>query len=155
MRLLGKFQLLKRVGVGAFGEVWRAHDTKLDRIVALKIPHASLLTSPQELQRFQREARAAAQLRHPHIVPVHEVVMLDGLPTIVSEFVDGVPLKELLLARPPTFREAASVVAQVALALDYAHSLGVVHRDIKPANILLEPASNARGLQSCGTVSRP
>ncbi|HKB34859.1 MAG TPA: hypothetical protein VKD72_00300, partial [Gemmataceae bacterium] len=73
-KLLGKFQLLERVGLGAFGAVWKAHDTELDRVVALKIPHSGLLTEDQELERFQREARAAAQLRHPGIVTVHEVV---------------------------------------------------------------------------------
>jgi serine/threonine-protein kinase len=67
MRPLGKFQLLERVGLGAFGAVWKARDTELDRIVALKIPHSGLLTEDQELERFHREARAAAQLRHPHI----------------------------------------------------------------------------------------
>src|SRR5436853_162924 len=85
-RSLGKFQLLERVGVGAFGAVWRARDTELDRIVALKIPHTGLLTQQDDLERFHREARAAAQLRHPNIVTVHEVLMLDGLPTLVEDF---------------------------------------------------------------------
>jgi serine/threonine protein kinase len=139
-RLLGKFQLLERVGLGAFGAVWRARDTELDRIVAVKLPHANLLTSPAQVQRFYREARAAAQLRHPGIVTVYEVTTLEGLPAIVSEFIDGVPLKDLLEARRLTFRETASLLAEVAEALDYAHSLGLVHRDIKPANIMVEPA---------------
>jgi serine/threonine protein kinase len=138
MRPLGKFQLLERVGVGAFGAVWRAHDTELDRIVALKIPHASLLSSEADLERFHREARAAAQLRHPSIVTVHEVQTSDGLPAIVSDFIDGVLLRDLLEVRRLTFREAAALVAEVAEALDYAHALGVVHRDIKPGNILLQ-----------------
>jgi WD40 repeat protein len=138
MRPLGKFQLLERVGLGAFGAVWRARDLELDRIVALKIPHASLLTSEADLERFHREARAAAQLRHPGIVTVHEVQTLEGLPAIVSDFVEGVPLKELLEVRRLTFDEAASLIADVAEALDYAHSRGLVHRDIKPANIMME-----------------
>jgi len=138
MRPLGKFQLLERVGIGAFGAVWRARDTVLDRIVALKIPHAGLLTSAAELERFHREARAAAQLRHPGIVTVHEVVTLEGLPTIVSDFVEGVSLKDLLQIRRLTVHEAATLVANVAEALDYAHAKGVVHRDIKPANSMVE-----------------
>src|SRR5262249_41059673 len=137
MRPLGKFQLLERVGVGAFGAVWKARDTTLDRIVALKIPHSGLLAEAEEFERFQREARAAAQLRHPGIVPVYEVLTLDGLPTIVAEFVTGVTLKEVLEARRLTFREAATLLAEAAEAVQYAHSLGVVHRDLKPANIML------------------
>jgi tRNA A-37 threonylcarbamoyl transferase component Bud32 len=137
-RRLGKFQLLERVGLGAFGAVWKARDTELDRVVALKIPHTGLLTAEDELERFRREARAAAQLRHPGIVPVHEVATLDGLPTIVADFIHGVPLRDLAEARRLTFREAAALVAVVAEALDYAHTMGLVHRDIKPANIILE-----------------
>ncbi len=138
MRPLGKFQLLQRVGVGAFGAVWKARDTELDRIVALKIPHAGLLTEKDQLERFYREARAAAQLRHPGIVTVHEVQVLDGLPTIVADFVEGAPLKDLLQTRSLTFRESATLIAEVAEALDYAHNMGLVHRDIKPANIMLD-----------------
>jgi tRNA A-37 threonylcarbamoyl transferase component Bud32 len=138
MRSLGKFQLLERVGLGAFGAVWRAKDLELDRTVALKIPHASLLTSEDDLERFHREARAAAQLRHPGIVTVHEVQTLEGLPTIVSDFIDGVPLRGLLEVRRLTFREAAALVAEVAEAVDYGHSMGLVHRDLKPANIMLD-----------------
>jgi Flp pilus assembly protein TadD/Leucine-rich repeat (LRR) protein len=146
MRPLGKFQLLERIGVGGFGAVWRARDTTLDRIVALKIPHSGLLTVAEELERFQREARAAAQLRHPGIVPVHEVVTLDGLPTIVSDFVTGVPLKELLETRRLTFRESASLIAAAADAVHYAHTLGVIHRDLKPANVLIPYAADPAAL---------
>ena len=135
MRPLGKFQLLERVGTGGFGAVWKARDMILDRIVALKIPHSGLLTAAEELERFGREARAAAQLRHPGIVPVHEVVTLDGLPTIVSNFVAGVSLKDLLETRQLTGRESAALVASAAEAVHYAHTMGVIHRDLKPGNI--------------------
>jgi WD40 repeat protein/tRNA A-37 threonylcarbamoyl transferase component Bud32 len=138
MQQLGKFQLLQRVGVGAFGAVWKARDTELDRIVALKISHAGLLAMPADRERFQREARAAAQLRHPNIVTVHEVATLNGLPALVSDFVEGVPLRDLLQVRRLTFRESAALTADLAEALDYAHHMGVVHRDVKPANVLLE-----------------
>jgi WD40 repeat protein/serine/threonine protein kinase len=138
MRQMGKFQLLERIGLGAFGAVWKARDTVLDKPVALKIPHAGLLASPAHLERFYREARAAAQLRHPGIVTIHEVATLDGLPALVADFIDGVNLRELLKARSLAFRESAELVAQVAEALDYAHGMGVVHRDIKPANIMIE-----------------
>src|SRR5262249_28967156 len=84
-RPLGRFQLLERVGQGAFGAVWKARDTSLDRIVALKILHSGLGTDDDEMQRFGREARATAQLRHPGIVTVHEVLTLDGLPVLVCD----------------------------------------------------------------------
>jgi WD40 repeat protein len=136
-RPLGKFQLLERVGTGAFGAVWKARDTTLDRVVALKIPHTGLLTTAHDLERFLREARAVAQLRHPGIVPVYEVAQLDGLPVIAAEFVTGVTLKDLLEARRLTCREAAALVAALAEAAHYAHQMGVVHRDLKPANVMV------------------
>jgi serine/threonine protein kinase len=137
MKSMGKFQLLERLGLGSFGAVWKARDTELDRVVALKIPHTGLLIEKDELERFQREARAAAQLRHPNIVSVHEVARLNDLPVIVSEYIAGVPLKDLLEVRRLTFRQSAALAAQIADALEYAHSMGVVHRDIKPANVML------------------
>jgi serine/threonine protein kinase/formylglycine-generating enzyme required for sulfatase activity len=147
-RCLGKFQLLERVGLGSFGAVWRAHDTELDRIVALKIPHTGLLSSATDLERFHREARAAAQLRHPGIVTVYEVQTLEGLPTLVEDFIQGVPLKELLQTRPLTFRETASLMADVSEALHYAHTMGLVHRDIKPANIIIEYGGEPEGVSA-------
>jgi tetratricopeptide (TPR) repeat protein/tRNA A-37 threonylcarbamoyl transferase component Bud32 len=152
MKPLGRFQLLNRVGVGAFGAVWRARDSELDRIVALKIPHSGLLTGSSELTRFYREARAAAQLRHPGILTVHEVQMLEGLPTIVADFIDGVTLRSWLDARRPTFREAATLVAEVAEALDYAHGMGLVHRDLKPANIMIDFGPAKTAATESGTV---
>jgi WD40 repeat protein len=137
MRPLGKFQLLERVGTGAFGAVWKARDTTLDRVVALKVPHTGLLTADEDLERFLREARAAAQLRHPGIVSVYEVVTLDGLPVIAAEFITGVTLKDLLEAKRPTSSEAAALVAELAEAVHYAHSMGVIHRDLKPANVMV------------------
>jgi formylglycine-generating enzyme required for sulfatase activity len=141
MKLLGKFRLLERVGSGAFGAVWKARDTTLDRVVALKVPHTGLLTADEDLERFLREARAAAQLRHPGIVPVHEVVTVDGLPLIVAEFVAGVSLRDLMEARRLPCQQTTALMVQIAEAVHYAHQMGVVHRDLKPANILLAPAS--------------
>src|SRR5262249_24808530 len=152
-RPLGKFPLLERVGLGAFGAVWKARDTELDRVVALKIPHAGLLSSATDLERFHREARAAAQLRHAGIVTVHEVQTLEGLPTIVSDFIEGVPLKDLLEVRPLAFREVATLVAEVADALDYAHEMGLVHRDIKPGNVMMDFGRTGPGAK--GELGRP
>ena len=142
MRQLGKFQLLERLGIGAFGAVWKARDTVLDKVIALKIPHAGSLQAEDDRQRFFREARAAAQLRHPGIVTVHEVAELESdsgiIPSLVYDFVEGLTLRELLNTRRLTFRESAELIAQLAEALDYAHSMRVVHRDMKPANVMIE-----------------
>jgi WD40 repeat protein/tRNA A-37 threonylcarbamoyl transferase component Bud32 len=146
---VGKFELLHHVGAGAFGAVWKAQDRELGRLVAVKIPHAGRLVTAKDKERFLREGRSAAQLRHPGIVSVHEVGQHEGLPFLVCDFIDGITLADMLTGRRLGFREAAELVAQVADALDYAHSLGVVHRDIKPSNIMLErpaPTSNGAGV---------
>jgi WD40 repeat protein/tRNA A-37 threonylcarbamoyl transferase component Bud32/Flp pilus assembly protein TadD len=134
---LGRFELLDTVGQGAFGTVFKARDAQLDRTVAIKVPRAGNLAGPQELDRFLREARSVAQLRHPSIVTVHEVGQSDGVPYLVSDFVDGVTLADLLTARRPGFREAAGLAAAVAEALQFAHERGIVHRDVKPSNVMI------------------
>jgi WD40 repeat protein len=146
-RRVGKFELLDEVGSGGFGTVWGARDTELDRLVALKLPHAGRFPSPQDRERFLREGRNAARLRHPNIVPVHEVGEHDGVPYLVTDLVAGVTLADFLGARRLGFREAAELTAQVADALGYAHGQGVIHRDVKPSNIMLEsaPGSPADG----------
>jgi tRNA A-37 threonylcarbamoyl transferase component Bud32 len=136
-RKLGKYELLEPVGQGAFGTVYKARDPELDRVVAVKVPRAGNLAGPEDLDRFLREARSVAQLRHPSIVTVHDVGQADGVPFLVSDFVEGMTLADRLSARRPTFREAAELVACVADALQYAHGHGVVHRDIKPSNIMI------------------
>jgi eukaryotic-like serine/threonine-protein kinase len=138
---LGRFELQERVGVGAFSSVWRAHDPQLERTVAVKIPHPELIETPRDLERIYREARTVAQLHHPGIVSVHEVVVYDGLPILVSDFVAGTSLCDLLAVRRLSQRESAALVAKVAEALSYAHAMGAIHRDIKPANIMLDDQS--------------
>jgi WD40 repeat protein/tRNA A-37 threonylcarbamoyl transferase component Bud32 len=137
-RRLGRFELSEAVGVGAFGTVYKAHDPQLARVVAIKVPRAGSLATDEDRDRFRREARSVAQLRHPGIVPVHEVGEHEDVPYLVSDFVQGVTLSDLLTARRPPPREAACLVAEVADALQYAHERGIVHRDIKPSNILLD-----------------
>ncbi len=134
---IGAFQLLEAVGQGAFGTVYRAHDTRLDRIVALKMPRGGRWLTPADADRFDREARSAAQLVHPGIVPLYEVGRDAPVPYIVSAFVDGKTLADAIALRHFGFRETADIAAQVAEALDYAHRRGVVHRDLKPSNIML------------------
>jgi serine/threonine-protein kinase len=136
-RRLGRFELIESVGTGAFGTVYKARDSQLDRVVAVKIPRTGNLGGPEDRDRFLREARNVAQLRHAAIVAVHEVGENGGTPYIVSDFVVGVTMSDWLTARKPTFREAATLAADVADALHYAHLQGVVHRDVKPSNIMI------------------
>lgn len=143
IRVVGRFQLLERVGQGSFGAVWRARDTQLDRIVALKIPHEHAVANGLDTDRVEREARVAAQLRHPGIVRLYELLTLENLPVLVSDFIEGASLKVVLERRRLTFRESALLIAMIAEALDHAHEHGLVHRDVKPANIMMELADRA------------
>src|SRR5262249_21384246 len=120
-RHLGRFELIETVGVGAFGTVYKARDPKLHRDVAIKVPRAGRLATAEDRDRFLREARSVAQLRHGAIVPVHEVGEHEEVPYLVSDFVRGVTVSDLLTARRPTPREAARLIAEVAEALQYAH----------------------------------
>ena len=139
-RRLGKFELLEELGVGAFGTVFRARDTELDRTVAIKVLRAGGLASQEEIDRFLREARSLAQLQHPGIVAVHEGGQTeDGACYLVEEFVEGTTLASRSAAGRLDFREAAAVVAAVADALACAHAHGVIHRDVTPSNIMLDP----------------
>jgi serine/threonine protein kinase len=139
-RRLGKFELLEELGVGSFGQVFRARDTELDRIVAIKVLRAGQLASPQEMERFFREARSAGQLKHPNIVSLHDAGTTDdGTCFLVEEFIAGETLAKRLARSRPDVRESAERIAAVADALDYAHSHGVIHRDVSPSNILLDP----------------
>ncbi len=138
-RSLGHFELLEQLGFGHFGSVWKARDKELDRIVAVKIPRREDLTE-SEVDYFLREARAAAQLRHPNIVSVHEVGREGDTIYIVSDYIQGANLRQWLSGQKLTAREAAELCAKVADALHDAHVAGVVHRDLKPENIMLDLA---------------
>ena len=133
------FQLLEILGTGAFGSVWRAHDEKLDRIVALKIPRREQL-SDADSEQFLREARAAAQLQHPNIVAVHEVGQENGSVYIVSDFIAGVSMDEWLVAHHSHIDEVIGICVKLAKSLQHAHEYGIIHRDLKPANVLIDQA---------------
>lgn len=133
----GHFELVEQLGSGGFGAVWRARDTKLDRIVAVKIPRKGQLDA-EETEKFLREARAAAQLRHPNIVSVHEVGLEGDVLYLVSDFIEGLSLQDVLTARKYALREAAELCAKIAEALHFSHENGVIHRDLKPSNIMLD-----------------
>jgi WD40 repeat protein/tRNA A-37 threonylcarbamoyl transferase component Bud32 len=137
VQTLGHFELSGRLGTGHFGTVWMARDTKLDRTVAIKVPRKEQLDA-EGAEQFLREARAAAQLKHPNIVSVHEVGREGDTLYIVSDFVRGVTLSDWLTAHRPTIREAAELCVKIADALHHAHEAGVIHRDLKPSNIMMD-----------------
>jgi eukaryotic-like serine/threonine-protein kinase len=136
-RRVAHFELLQRLGEGSFGEVWEAHDTKLDRRVAVKLPRRGEL-SARETELFLREARAAAQLRHPNIVAVFEIGQDGDQCYIVSELIAGQSVSQWLAARDVSYQQSARLCTTIALALDHAHRAGVVHRDLKPANVVMD-----------------
>ena len=131
---LSHFELLEQVGRGGFGSVWRARDTHLDRIVAVKIPRREMISARDE-KRFFDEARAAAQLKHPRIVGVHEIGRDGDTIFIVSDFIEGPTLAELLVKREFSARESAQFAVEICEGLEHAHQRGIVHRDLKPGNI--------------------
>ena len=134
---IGHFELIEQLGAGAFGTVWKARDLQLDRLVAVKIPHKGRLNLT-EIEKFLREARAAAQLHHPNIVSVHEVGLADEFVYIVSDFIEGLSLDNWLAEQRPSNRDSARLCAQVGEALHHAHQQGIIHRDLKPGNILMD-----------------
>jgi tRNA A-37 threonylcarbamoyl transferase component Bud32 len=140
---LGRFEIRSRIGAGAFGAVYRAHDPVLDREVALKVPRAAALEKSQARARFLREPKAAAQLRHPHIVPVFDAGSDGEHYYIASAYIEGRTLEDVIDHRRPDFRQTAEIVRHLAEALDYAHGMGVVHRDVKPANIMIDTHGEA------------
>ncbi len=134
---VGAYDILERIGQGGMGVVYKARDTRLKRIVALKMMLAAGQAGRDELARFRLEAEAVARLQHPNIVQVHEVGEHQGHPYISLEFVDGPDMTAFAGGEPQPSRLAAEIVKSLAAAMHYAHSQGVVHRDLKPANILL------------------
>jgi serine/threonine protein kinase len=147
---IGKFQIVQRLGAGAFGTVYKAQDPELGRFVAIKTIRLEGLAASQAslddlLARFKREAKVAAGLKHPNIVTIHEIGSLPGNSYLVMEFVDGVGLDRVVAkGGRMSVERAASIGAQVATALAFAHKHNVVHRDIKPANIMIEPGDHVK-----------
>jgi serine/threonine protein kinase len=135
-RKIGPYEVIEQLGSGGMGEVYLAQDTRLDRLVALKILPAYFVSDDDRLRRFQREARAVSALNHPNILTIHEVGELDGVHFIATEFIDGQTIRELIAAGALSLPDVLDISAQVAAALSAAHAAGIVHRDIKPENIM-------------------
>ena len=134
---VGQYKLLANVGKGAFGEVWKAEDTQLHRIVALKIPRPSVIED-SGLESVLHEGRAAAKFKHPNIVAVHGMERSGETLLIVSEFIDGPNLKTWLKENSIAGDQAADLCNKIAEGLNHAHGQGVVHRDLKPSNVLID-----------------
>jgi len=140
---IGKYEILKEIGRGGFAAVYRARDTELDRVVALKVLYPQLTPDPKFIQRFHQEARVAAGLNHPHIVTIHEVGEEGEQYYLAMTFLPGRTLDKRLAEGPLPLEEAVSIVEQVAGALDAIHGQGLVHRDVKPGNIMVDDVGQA------------
>lgn len=134
---LDRFQIVEKVGAGAFGSVYRAIDNVLDRQVALKLPHVDH-NDAKARKRFLREPRAAAQLSHPNIVPIYDAGFENDRFFVASAFITGQTLEDLIARGDLDFRQTVFIIHKLAEALDYAHKKGIVHRDIKPANVMID-----------------
>jgi serine/threonine protein kinase len=135
--LLGRYEIRRPLGSGGMGEVYLAEDTQLRRTVALKILPADLTADQQRLHRFAQEARTASALNHPNILTIHEIQLEGPHPFIVTEYIEGMTLRDYMISKQMSFGQALSFTVQTASALVAAHKAGVVHRDIKPENIMI------------------
>jgi Tol biopolymer transport system component len=143
---LGPYEILGPLGAGGMGEVYRARDNRLDRVVAIKLLPDAFAADPERLARFEREAKLLASLHHPNIAVIHGLEEDAGRRFIAMEHVEGSSLAQRLESGPLPVDEALDVARQVATALEAAHEGGVVHRDLKPGNIMLTPSGTAKVL---------
>jgi serine/threonine protein kinase len=161
----GRYRLVELLGRGGMGEVWRAFDTATERVVALKVLPANFADDRVFQTRFRREARAAAGLDEPHVVPIHDFGEIDGRLYVTMRLIKGCELQQLLRAGPLPPARAVGIIEQIASALHAAHEIGLVHRDVKPSNILVTDddfaylidfgiarAAGETGLTSTGTT---
>src|ERR1700704_3630066 len=134
---LGPYEILTAIGAGGMGEVYRARDTRLDRIVAIKVLPTHLADRTELRERFEREARTIASLNHPHICTLFDIGQQDGIDYLVMEYLEGETLAQRLLKGPLRLEQVWQYAIEMADALDKAHRKGVTHRDLKPGNIIL------------------
>ena len=133
----GRYRLISLIGRGGMGEVWRAHDTATDRVVAIKVLPQHLADDETFKARFRREAHATARLDSPHVVPIYDYGEIDGRLYVTMRLINGRDLQTILADGPLSAERAVRIIEQVAQAVHAAHRVGLVHRDIKPSNILL------------------
>ena len=138
-RRFGSYSVVAPLGAGGMGEVYRAHDERLGRDVAIKILPRLFASHPERLARFENEARMLAALNHPHIGAIYGLEDVDGSPALVLELVEGETLAERIAKGPLSLAHALTIARQIAEALEAAHERGIVHRDLKPANIKITP----------------
>ncbi|HEU4401764.1 MAG TPA: serine/threonine-protein kinase, partial [Candidatus Polarisedimenticolia bacterium] len=145
-RTLSHYRILEKVGAGGMGVVYRAHDERLDRDVALKVLPSGLLADEAARRRFRREALALSRLNHPGIATVFDFDTQEGVDFLVMEYIRGETLAQKLAAGPLPEKEVPALGTQIASALEGAHEQGVVHRDLKPGNILVTPRGHVKVL---------
>ena len=137
---IGPFRIERELGRGAVGVVYLAHDTKLDRSVAIKSLPAEVMENPKARSRFSREPRLLASVNHPNIATIHEVLEeAEGVGYLILEYVPGQTLAEQIAKKPLKLEESLSIALQIAEAVAAAHEHGVIHRDLKPGNIKITP----------------
>jgi serine/threonine protein kinase len=141
---LGPYEISSLVGSGGMGEVYRAHDPRLGRDVAIKVLPAAFSADPNRLRRFEQEARAAAALNHPNILVVYDVGAHDGAPYVVSELLEGETLQERLQRGRLDARAVIDLAVQIADALDAAHRADIVHGDVKPGNVMVTKSGGVK-----------
>src|SRR5262245_42274924 len=134
---VGAYEIVSPLGAGGMGEVYRAHDPRLGRDVALKILPADMAADPSRLERFTREARAIAALNHPHIVTIYSTEEVDGIRFLTMELVEGQPLDALVPASGLPLARFLELAMPLADALNAAHQKQITHRDLKPANVMV------------------
>src|SRR3989454_1885109 len=134
---LDHYRIESKLGEGGMGVVYKAHDARLDRPVAIKVLPADKIADPGRKQRFVQEARAASALNHPNIVTIHDIRSDQGMDFIVMEYIEGTTLDELITPKGLRPRQVLHYAVQIADALAKAHGAGILHRDLKPTNIMV------------------